>query len=179
MNYKLKEYGNEIYEIENFISEDLCSHILSFVNLDGDEGWQNTHPGTTNSVMTEEKLKSFQETTYKLEKEISKLFLNATKCSSITNVRRLIEGEHMPMHEDLGYNLKDAILYGIVIYLNENFDGGELYYKNFNLKIKPKKNSMIIHKATNAHEVLTVTNGKRYCLSLFIYGDKGTKFKLK
>jgi len=55
-----------------------------------------------------------------------------------------------------------------VIYLNENFEGGEIVYPSLDFEFKPKTGYCIIHPAGAEflHRVNTVTKGDRYCLVL-------------
>lgn len=60
--------------------------------------------------------------------------------------------------------------FSTMIYLNSNFDGGELYFPHYdNLHIKPEENMMICFKgdSNHMHGVEKVTSGIRYTLSLF------------
>jgi predicted 2-oxoglutarate/Fe(II)-dependent dioxygenase YbiX len=55
-----------------------------------------------------------------------------------------------------------------VIYLNEDFEGGEIEYPDLNFKFKPKIGYCVIHPAGAEflHRVNPVTKGDRYCLVL-------------
>jgi predicted 2-oxoglutarate/Fe(II)-dependent dioxygenase YbiX len=80
----------------------------------------------------------------------------------------------MGAHKD--NELDDSVLFGVVIYLNDNYDGGEIYYQDLNLTIKPKARSMIIHPAGIKHEVLNVRGDEtRYTFAVFVRGDTTTK----
>lgn len=51
-----------------------------------------------------------------------------------------------------------------LFYINDNYSGGELYFKNFNHLVKPKENSLIIFPGNEIfeHEVKVVIRGFRY-----------------
>ena len=58
----------------------------------------------------------------------------------------------------------------IVIYLNDDFTGGEFEYKDINkkkIKIRPNKNLSIISNNHLKHRVLPVLSGERYSLVVF------------
>ena len=172
--------SKEIYVLEDFISEEINNLLLSYVNLDGDEGWQSHGMGTTESAdsLTE----FFYEEGDKIESKILSLFDNSEHMylNSMRKIRRLTPGEFIHGHKDLGsYGNDFEIRYGAILYLNDDFEGGELYYKDLDIKIKPKKNSLLIHKSTIYHEVLPVTSGVRYSMTTFIKGDSSTKFIAK
>ncbi len=67
-----------------------------------------------------------------------------------------------------------------ILYLNDDFEGGEFEYideNNKKIKINPKKNMMIISSNKLSHRVLPVTSGIRYSLICpfdFVIKDKKT-----
>lgn len=73
---------------------------------------------------------------------------------------------HIDYYED---EYKDSL--GVLIYFNDNFDGGELIFSNYDYAYKPKKGSIIIFPCNNLqykHGVKKVKNGKRYAMPLEI-----------
>ena len=174
---KINLHSGGVYEIENFISDSTSNLLLSYVNLNGDEGWQDHGPGTTES--SDNLVQTLCEEGEKIENKILNLFSNVDRCNSMRKIRRLKAGEYIHSHVDLipSENVF-KIQYGIILYLNDDFDGGEIYYKDLDLTIKPKKNSILIHKSTIPHEVLLVKSGKRYSMTTFIWGNDTTYFIL-
>jgi hypothetical protein len=65
--------------------------------------------------------------------------------------------------------------YGVIIYLNDNFEGGELFYPNLNYIYKPKAGDLIIHPGDEryTHEVLPLLSGERYTLTTFLRKTNG------
>jgi Rps23 Pro-64 3,4-dihydroxylase Tpa1-like proline 4-hydroxylase len=88
----------------------------------------------------------------------------------------LTNSEFMWPHTDDG-NPDDPrkIVFGIAIYLNDDFRGGELIYPDLGLSVTPKAGSMVIHKAHLKHQVFPVL-GERYSITTFVFGDESTKF---
>jgi hypothetical protein len=74
----------------------------------------------------------------------------------------------MNPHHDGGLGPK--FKYGIVLYLNDNFEGGEVYYPNLNIEIKPIANALVMHPANQIHRhgVKEVSSGIRYYMTTFI-----------
>jgi predicted 2-oxoglutarate/Fe(II)-dependent dioxygenase YbiX len=69
----------------------------------------------------------------------------------------------------------------ILIFLNEEFTGGEFEYIDNEkqiIKIKPQKNKAIIMDTTLYHRVLPVLSGERYTLVCFIESEKKEKKSL-
>lgn len=63
---------------------------------------------------------------------------------------------------------------GIIFYLNDNFDGGEVVYPIKGFEWKPIKNSLLVHSADYdcMHGVRKITSGYRYILNSFTVLDK-------
>jgi predicted 2-oxoglutarate/Fe(II)-dependent dioxygenase YbiX len=57
---------------------------------------------------------------------------------------------------------KHSIQYNFVLFLNEEFEGGELIFEN--IIIKPKLGQLIYFTGNESHYVKKVTNGDRYSL---------------
>lgn len=59
--------------------------------------------------------------------------------------------------------------FGCVLYLNDDYDGGEIYFPNQNIEIKPKPNTLVFFPGTleYLHGVKEITNGIRYTLTSF------------
>jgi hypothetical protein len=65
--------------------------------------------------------------------------------------------------------------HGGVIYFNDDFEGGEIYYPFLdNLTVKPEPGMMVIHSADlkHTHGVKKVTSGTRQTMSVFFTYDK-------
>lgn len=80
-------------------------------------------------------------------------------------INKVFEGSNInnPMHTDSS----DVT---IIIYLNDDFIGGEFEYKDVNqkkIKIRPTKNLSIISNSRLKHRVLPVLSGERYSLVIF------------
>jgi Rps23 Pro-64 3,4-dihydroxylase Tpa1-like proline 4-hydroxylase len=61
-----------------------------------------------------------------------------------------------------------------ILYLNDNYEGGELYFEEFDLLIKPKANQLVFFPSGSEfrHEVKPVLSGDRYTLASFYTTDK-------
>ena len=167
---KIVEHATGIYEIENFLTDEEQELFLSSCT---DDGWEKSHPGSIVKVMTN----SQEEITEKMLFRLGKFFDNIDSFTIVNRLRRLTTGESMYPHKDGGdpSNPK-VIVFGIAIYLNDGFTGGQLYYPKINLIINPKPRSVVIHDAKFNHGVKTVTSGNRYSITAFVYGDETTKF---
>jgi Rps23 Pro-64 3,4-dihydroxylase Tpa1-like proline 4-hydroxylase len=79
-------------------------------------------------------------------------------------IYKYFEGQTMGPHVD--YNEDNNYLeYTIVVYLNDDYEGGELYFNEFDIKLKPKAGSIVMYPSTfpYTHESLEVLKGRK-CL---------------
>ena len=60
---------------------------------------------------------------------------------------------------------------GIVGYFNDNFEGGEIYYPDNDIIIKPKPGLVVMHESTIRHGVHPVKSGIRYYYTEFLLDD--------
>ena len=78
---------------------------------------------------------------------------------------RMFPGDEMDAHTDA---YLEETEYGVLLYLNDCFNGGEIYYPDFNLEYKPEAGDLIIHHATIKHGVRKVIEGVRYSYPTFL-----------
>lgn len=105
----------------------------------------------------------------KIQNEISSILKkDIYEYTGFNTIYRSIVGQSMKTHHDGGLGVK--FKYGIVLYLNNDYQGGEIFYPHINLEIKPEAYSLILHPAHEAyrHGVKEVTEGTRYSMTSFI-----------
>lgn len=165
------QHADGVYEIEGFLSEEQISIFL--FKAEPDIEWNTTHPGNTVKNMGNELYIQMED----VYKNIKTFFTNLESIIYSRDLRRLTNLEFMWPHED-GGNPDDLrkIVFGIAIYLNEDFEGGELIYPDLGLSVTPKAGSMVIHDASLKHQVFPVLSGNRYSITTFVFGDETTKF---
>jgi predicted 2-oxoglutarate/Fe(II)-dependent dioxygenase YbiX len=84
---------------------------------------------------------------------------------------RYEKGGHLPAHQDQGVSSR---VLSSVMYLNDNYDGGEIEFKNSNVKLKPEAGSIIFFPSNflYIHEVYPITNGARYSMPHWYHNMK-------
>jgi len=93
--------------------------------------------------------------------------------SDTLQIVRWFPGMEQPPHADDMSNtdIKGFAhrVFGSIIYLNENYDGGHTYYPNHNFDIAPKTGSLALHPgdAEHLHGVTKIENGMRYTIASF------------
>jgi len=71
----------------------------------------------------------------------------------------------MFIHIDNQEHMAKPIWWGVVYYPNEDFEGGEIYYPEYDYTYKPEANSLAFHSGMTRHGVKKVTSGDRYCVA--------------
>jgi len=168
---KTVKHAEGVYEIEGFLDEEQRVAFLSKARET--LGWNTPHIGNTVKDMGDELCLKI-ETAYK---DIELFFTNIESIVYSRDLRRLTNSEFMWPHTD-GGNPDDPrkIIFGVAIYLNDDFTGGELIYPDLGLSVTPKPGSMVIHDASLKHQVFPVVKGQRYSITTFVFGDESTKF---
>jgi predicted 2-oxoglutarate/Fe(II)-dependent dioxygenase YbiX len=79
------------------------------------------------------------------------------------SISKYFEGKGMGPHVD-SYSETPKEILSIVLYLNDDYEGGELYFKNQNIKVKPEAGSLIAFPSVDPyfHESLPVSFGIKY-----------------
>lgn len=73
-------------------------------------------------------------------------------------------GQHFQIHSDHGYSY--ICVLSSVGYINDDYEGGELYFDKFNLKIKPKAGDLYLFPSSFlfSHQAMPVTKGTKYSI---------------
>ena len=73
------------------------------------------------------------------------------------------ESGHLPAHQDQGISSR---VLSVLLYLNDDYEGGEIEFRHSGLKFKPKAGSVLFFPSNflYVHEVYPVTKGPRYAL---------------
>ncbi len=83
-------------------------------------------------------------------------------------------GTHFKIHADHGPAYVTTI--SVVAYLNDDYEGGELYFPRFDLTIKPKKGDVVVFPSTYIYEHASqdMISGVKYCIVIMTdYNDRG------
>ena len=68
--------------------------------------------------------------------------------------------------------------FAMSLLLNDDYEGGELYFPEYNIKLKPKKNTAVIFPGILSHGILDVTKGNRMSLITFFTTKEAESYKI-
>lgn len=186
-NFSSDISNTEIVYVENFLGSEECSRLIEVTEKYVSAGDAQselvgyTNDGNVNSKKAPyvflhmahevshivadivERSTSIYESLYGIDPGISYINLGT--------VNVMGEGIGMEVHADNPPSLAQGIdtPHGMVLYLNDDYQGGEIYYPNLKIAIKPKAGSLVIHPGNvyYSHGVLPVTSGTRYATTAF------------
>ena len=174
----VEEILNNIFYIKNFLSEEETKFARNLIeetpesyweklNKDHHESFHNKFYDHNNKTINN----SIQQKIHKIKPNLPGVVVHG-----FNRILRQLPKNHMEAHVDeIDDQLNGAIReYALVIYLNDDYEGGELSYLNLGIKIKPDAGSLMIFKTgpDYLHEVKTVLGNKaRYCLPGFMFSS--------
>jgi hypothetical protein len=176
---KVNLLSPDVYEIENFVTVEEQEEILDYCkSLEESDWWANdkTIPEFFNgksSIVKKPKIFDI------IDERLKNLFLNFHNINSLTLLRHL-DSDFMLPHVDWTreYFQSDKMLdtlhirYGVILYYNDNYDGGALNYPDLGIVHKPKARSLLIHGGHILHGTTKVLGETRYFSTTFVFATK-------
>lgn len=184
----IRPYNNEIVVVENFITEEEVD-IINDLSSKDPSLWEGSNDGSGlkewygNQLRIEpDNLKSsywyYRDLLDSIQKRSESIFTEYYGISDfeylpINSLSRRI-GPGLGVHTDEidpehpQYNPNEKIItHGFVVYINDDYDGGEIFYPNKNISIKPIARSLVMHPGNKEYEhgVNEVRGSTRYSLS--------------
>jgi hypothetical protein len=176
---KVNKISKDLYEIEDFVTVEQQSKILDFLkNLDEQDWYFDSETEGENyknsmwygkQYIAHEEIASVRE----VREAMEGLFFQALKINPLS-LQRYKKEDFINEHRDYWiYDLPYHIRYGICIYYNDDYEGGELEYAELGIVHKPKARSLVMHGGNILHRSLPVkSNSLRYFSTSFVHGSK-------
>lgn len=171
---KVGNSSDNIKVISNFLSQSEIDHLMScisedrmvsFVSQKDNEGnptsWIHNYQGIHDKDSVAKRIQQEVMKQYDYENIV-------VKYGGSLNIARWDKGTKLTLHvDDLGYVTDNNL--PTLIYLNDDYEGGELSFPTHNITIKPKIGDLIMFPGNlnYAHEVKEVLSGTRYTLPLW------------
>jgi hypothetical protein len=172
---KVNKISPDIYEIEDFVSIDEQKEILDFCkNLEEDQWWISLSEEYKKGFFYGKQYNGEKPLVFKaIDTRVRKIFESLFYLGAVA-LQRYKKGEQIQGHKDYWlYDLDYHIRYGICIYFNDDYEGGELFYQDLGITHKPKARSLVMHGGNITHESLPVTSDDlRYFSTAFVKGSK-------
>lgn len=190
-----KEIYPKVFLYEDFLTEEESLFIYNYCESATKEEWEShyiedqTKKAATFFPDDIEKQKEFvknvnsfwsdkileikdQDLVYKLHQRLDLIEDPKTyRFNQPRNIQRqLPDGDNLKVHADRGEG--NPIVFAIVIYVNDNYQGGEIYFPQHDFQVKPPARSLLLFPGTDdyLHGVMKVSGGStRYVLPSFVY----------
>lgn len=195
--FNFTEITKDVLVLENFISEDEIQQYLDIINNTPNEDWSIEYTKNlkrfcmekfgrddVDNLVAEGKFEITQnwedknlvinhfpiylEVYNRLSKLVEKSNPNL-ELSGLATMQRMQSKVELKCHTD--QDTDPSIRYATILYINDDFAGGELFFKHIDLQIKPKRGSLLIFPGTEDfhHGVHPVGEGPiRYVVVGFI-----------
>lgn len=179
------ELFKNIFVIYDFITEEECDILLNECLQSKDSDWQEINYAHADSIKQGSEL---YEKYQNYKKQWDKTSMTSANINILENIRnrchdfldkdlnitdeifrikKFTKSRSLDVHHDDAGDF--SLRHGLVIYLNDDYDGGEIYYPEFNFQYKPVARSLIIHPANKQyrHGIRQVSRNDRYSISCF------------
>ena len=195
--FVVNEIIDNVLVVEDFISKDHLLELINIIKNTDEDEWKieyfkNLKPfclekfgrDDVENLVAEGKFEitsnwedknlniSEYEISYIIPKKLQDL-VNKTdqnlQVSGLKTFQRMQDGVELKAHTD--QHTDPSIRYATIIYINDDYNGGEIFFTNKNLELKPKPGSLLIFPGNDEfdHGVRHVQSGPiRYVLVGFI-----------
>lgn len=171
--YKIAKLSDQVYEIQNFLTKEELDQVMQFVKEKNKLDWHNENVQydfwadkvLNSNLINEEPLFN------KIYNSVSDLFSGNFELTGINMQRYMINdalGDHTDDHDGHTVN-GEKVFYGVVVYYNDDYEGGELKYPDLGIIHKPLSGSLLLHGGEVLHGTMPVKNdAHRYISSMFV-----------
>jgi hypothetical protein len=168
---KVNRLSPDIYEIEDFVTVEQQKQVLDFCNSLEEEQWWIAISENFKEEFFYGKQYHGQlpEVFDEINENLRKIFTQSEYVPDIA-LQRSLDHEPMQAHRDYWLRNEDYhVRYGVVIYYNDDYEGGEIEYAELGIVHKPKARSLVLHGGNILHGPRKVTDSKvRYFSTAFV-----------
>ena len=170
------QYHKEIFVIEDFLSETECDELISISEKIGFEEAKvqtgNNEQSMIKSIRNNDRIlyknQSLADKLFEKSKSFLEQNIGLYEIKDLNEMFRFYKysiGQRFKMHRDGSFerNHNEFSFYTFLIYLNDDFEGGETEFKDL-FTIKPKTGSLLIFLHPHKHEGKIILKGNKYAL---------------
>ncbi len=197
LGYDIVMLDPNIMMVKNFLTEDDLKILWSIINTSTEEDWGAQLHYTKHLEERAERLTGSRDIAaagievtkdwddkvtplagktqllHELQERVSKFFFpNSDKLDfrSFGTMQRMYDGTELKAHYDDKADIRHA--WASVAYINDDYNGGEIFFTKKNIELVPPKGSLLVFPGTEEYEhgVKHVQSGPvRYVLPAFIF----------
>jgi len=196
-NFVFEQVADELIYIKNFITQDELEGVKKIIDAASQKDWEKHYMASLANFCMEKFGRSdvdklveegkFEITQGWMDKTLSlqgnnlsmKLWLrinsivhgcdNSLMLCGLSTIQRLPPGVELKSHVD--QDTDPSIRYAVVLYLNDDYNAGELFFDNLNISLKPESRSLLFFPGNikYKHGVRHVSDGPvRYVIVGFV-----------
>lgn len=159
---------NKIWVIPELIDQKTCDDIIHRVYKKGfkqarqfDQGRHNHEVFVQDQIIIEEINKKLAEIVLKDEQHNFVIKMHPIN----VEVYKYNPGDYIARHSDAPSVIgEETSVFTLVVYLSDDFKGGETHFNDFAMNVKPPKGGAVIFGHEHHHEALLVEEGHKYIL---------------
>jgi 2OG-Fe(II) oxygenase superfamily len=181
-SYEIEIWNDDILIIHDFLSEEECSALYKQAVAASEADWTTAYiankarhlakynkPSPTGDVWADKILRiDDRDMAADLTERLQTLFnIDVHKVKPFSAIQRHYPGTKLNEHRDTV--AVPSLAYAVVAYLNDNYEGGTLYFRELGLERKMSRRSLALFTASLLHGVHEVTGTlARYTLISFV-----------
>ena len=174
----VKQLEDNIFCVSNFLSKEELNTFDKIIDSLSEDDWNKLN--YLQDPDWEDKFYEYKDELISsiVRNKLDKLMfgLSGSVVYGFNRILRQRPKDHMIPHVDAIFDTVSKLNrdYASIVYLNDDYVGGELSYINLNIEIKPPAGSLMIFKTGSKylHEVKPVSGNKtRYCLPAWIFSN--------
>jgi hypothetical protein len=196
-NLEFEEVADELIRVKNFITQDELDTITSAIENTTQKDWETHYMSSVvnfcilkfgrtdiDNLIAEGKFEITQGWSDKtlgiehvdvcrsIHSRLSSMILECDKSlilGGLSTVQRLPPGTELKSHVD--QNTDPSIRYAAILYINDDYNSGEIFFKNLGIFLKPNSRDLLFFPGNSEYEhgVKTVSDGPvRYVVVGFV-----------
>jgi hypothetical protein len=178
LNFEIEKINEDIILVKNFISKEELGHVFDIINNTTEEDWKIEYLSNlknfcmekfgrddVDNLVAEGKFEITQNWEDKnfniLHTDVQKVIYDRLNdlvavakpewmLSGFATIQRMQEGVELKSHTD--QDTDPSIRYATILYLNDEYSNGEVFFPNFDIELKPKATSLLLFPGTKQYE---------------------------
>lgn len=94
-------------------------------------------------------------------------------------IKKYHPGREIAKHADRSKDKKHTFDWTALVYLNDDYEGGELYFNDLDLTLCPTAGSIVFFSTDEVHTARKVVSGNKYFLFFYIHSEFGICHSMK
>ena len=164
-----KGYGVKVFE--DFVTDEDCNYLINFLDNTEDSYGR---VGSRRKISLRPESEIIKNILLNILNKAKKEFNNNNLFVTSYMISSYEPGYSMRVHVDTE-DMRECNKISMVLYLNNNFEGGDIVFPMINFKHSPKAKELVCFLSEpqeNAHGVEVIKSGKRYVFPIFITDEK-------